>query len=59
MSSGIRPWENGLKDNFMHKVEVEKVEVAAEGEDCETEAAVAAQPVLAQYVLQYKAHVEK
>ena len=37
----------------------EKAEATAEGEDCETEAAVAAQPVLAEYVLEYKAHVEK
>ena len=38
---------------------MEEVELTAEGEDCETEAAVAAQPVLANYVLHYKSHEEK
>ncbi len=40
-------------------IEVEKVDVAAEGEDCETEAAVAKQPVLSEYVLHYKSHETK
>jgi hypothetical protein len=40
-------------------VEPEKADVAAEGEDCETEAAVAAQPVLSEYVLHYKSHEVK
>ncbi len=42
-----------------HMIAVDKAEVAAEGEDCETEAAVAAQPVLAEYVLHYKSHKVK
>lgn len=42
-----------------HKVEVEKADITAEGEDCETEAAVAKQPVLSEYVLHYKSHEEK
>ncbi len=42
-----------------HKVEVEKANITAEGEDCETEAAVAKQPVLSEYVLHYKSRLEK
>lgn len=41
------------------KLEVEKADVEAETEDCETEAALAEQPVLSNYVLHYKSHVVK
>lgn len=37
----------------------EGTEEAPEGEDCATETAVAAQPVLADYVLQYASHIVK
>lgn len=42
-----------------HMVEVEKAAITADTEDCETEAAVSAQPVLSKYVLRYMSHEEK
>lgn len=51
--------EAGEKTGEGEHKEGEMKEGAEEGEDCETEAAVAAQPVLASYVLHYTSHVEK
>jgi len=48
--------EAGKEADAEHKSE--KVE-GEEGEDCATEAAVAAQPVLAEFVLNYKEHTVK
>jgi hypothetical protein len=50
---------SGVEAEHLEEAENVVKEETAEGEDCETEAAVAAQPVLSEYVLQYKSHVQK
>lgn len=50
----------GVFERIEEGAEMEKEHVGAEeGEDCETEAAIAKQPVLADMVLNYKAHTVK
>ncbi|MDZ7737847.1 MAG: hypothetical protein U5K32_02015 [Bacteroidales bacterium] len=49
----------GTLEKIETGAEMGKEEAAAGEEDCETEAAIAAQPVLADMVLNYKAHTVK
>jgi len=49
----------GMLEKIQKGEDMESEHSGEEGEDCETEAAMAKQPVLADMVLNYSAHVEK
>ena len=57
--AGAKMGESEHKEGEMKQEGEKAAEAEASGEACETEAAVAAQPVLAEYVLHYASHQVK